>query len=284
VKSSVLLGLGLWVGLSAMGPPLGSQTTGQGVSPDNPTSKQNPPIQQQTVTVNCTSGHDNHEKSAVSPEPRHDYAAWGFWFNLCLTPITLLVAGAAVWQAIAAKLSADAVMRSERAWLLLNGEDIGKPVLIPYDSLDNPPRLPAYCMVSLRNCGKTPAFAIDWEFELLIGPSQEAPPSLEIYEKEPPAERPMPFPVGPGWPGHAEARLKPGWFISSAELNEIKTGGKFLWLCGVARYEDVFKRARILKRKAERHETLVCLRYETRTNAPDGYWVLGGPRKYNNAT
>jgi hypothetical protein len=175
-------------------------------------------------------------------------------------------------------------MRSERAWLLLNGEDIGKPVLIPYDSLENPRKIYAYCPVALKNCGNTPGFAIDWDFELRIGESQDAPPSLEVYEKKSPTESPMPFPIGPGWPGNAEARLKPRGFISTAEKAEIDSGAQFLWLCGVARYEDVFGYRRFFRRKSERHETRVCLRYEIRTNAPDGYWVLGGPREYNRAT
>jgi hypothetical protein len=241
-----------------------------------------------TVIINNEDNHQScekcNEKDNIAPKDTDDLARKEFIVNKVLVGITILIAIAALIQAIAARLSAEAVMWSERAWLLLEGKDIGDPVLITDDSPDNQRKMPSYCRVALKNCGKTPGFAIDWEFELRVGSSQEFPPSFEIYEKEPRAESPMPFPIGPGWPGQAEARLRPSDFISSTELKDMKEGTKFLWLCGIARYGDVFKYKGFFHRKAARHETRICLRYEFRTNTIGGYWVLGGPIKYNQAT
>lgn len=85
------------------------------------------------------------------------------------------------------------------------------------------------------------------------------------------------------WPGHAHAVLRPHEYISTAEKAEIDAGTKHIWLCGIARYRDVFERRNSLRKRANLHETKVCLRYMARSDGSTGMWVLGGPSGYNEA-
>lgn len=266
--------------------PLLAQEKNDGSKHPN-NANQNNPITQQSIVHQQDSGKTNEKgqkKDPPSAKDSFDYAKGGFLVSLWLTAITFLIAVASVIQASAARISVKAVMLSERAWMLPDGEKIGLPTLIPSDSPTNPRKFPVTCSIALRNCGNTPATAIDWEFELRIGPSQETPPSLEIYEKKSPEDRKTPFPIGPGWPGHAQAVLKPQEYISTAEKAEIDAGTKHVWLCGIARYRDVFERRKFLQNSGNLHETKVCLRYMARSDGSSGRWILGGPSGYNKAT
>jgi hypothetical protein len=211
----------------------------------------------------------------------HWYTNPEWWLCILGFP-TLVIIG---WQARAAKVAADAIMRSERAWLLLDGEKIGMPIFMPH-SIDSTIST-ASCNIPFENCGKTPAEAILWVVELTIGDSPIEPPSLEIYTTKvtDKVSGQTPFPIGPG-------RL--GWVVATgsiapAEWDAYIADKKFMWLCGVARYGDVFKRkTHFLGRQLEEHETRICLVYQKFTRAPGappgGRWALGGPEGYNQAT
>jgi hypothetical protein len=236
---------------------------------------------------------DNHvgcgecsKKKTVPPQDPDKWVRRGFWINFGLVIITLVIAGTSFFQASAAKLSAKAVMLSERAWLLPDGEKIGMLTLIPSDSQTNPRKFPVACSIVLKNCGNTPAFAIKWEFELRMGESKEIPPSFDIYKDKSTLsmEGQTPFPIGPGWPGYAQAALSPQEYISTAEKAEIDAGTKHVWLCGIVQYRDVFEHRRFLRTRGNLHETKVCLRYMARSDGSAGMWVLGGPSGYNQAT
>jgi hypothetical protein len=210
-------------------------------------------------------------------QPPHWYTSPEWWLFILGVP-SLVIIG---WQARAAKVAADAIMRSERAWLLLHGEKIGMPIFMA-DSTDST-TITASCGIAFENCGKTPAEAILWVVELTIGDSHIEPPSLEIYTTKVTDKRygQTPFPIGPGRLGWAVAT----GFISPADKDAYLAGKKFVWLCGVARYCDVFKRKNhFLGRRLEEHETLICLVYDKFTKAPGGSWALGGPEGYNRAT
>jgi hypothetical protein len=271
--------------------PLNPKGESQSTHHEKDANKQNT-VPQQTVTVNCPNGYESQEKGqekdTIAAKGQYDYSALGFRVNLFLVIITLVIAAASLIQAFAAKRSAEAVMRSERAWILPDGDKIGLPTLVPVppDLPENARKTPVYCPIGLRNCGNTPASAIKWEFELRIGESKETPPSFEIYERKPTPsmEGQTPFPIGQDRLGHAVAVLKPYQYISVAEKLEIDAGNKIIWLCGVARYYDVFRRRKFLERKPEEHETLICLRYEARIDGSSGAWILGGPSGYNRAT
>jgi hypothetical protein len=282
----------LFIGSNALiAIPLNPQGESHTTHHKDDTSKQNP-ITQQTVTVNCPNGNEGNEisqlKDAIPAKGQYDYSALGFRVNLLLMIITLVIAAASLIQAFAAKRSAEAVMRSERAWILPDGDKIGLLTLVPVppDLPENARKTAVYCPIGLRNCGNTPASAIKWEFELRIGESKETPPSFEIYESKPTPsmDGQTPFPIGQDRLAHAEAFLKPYPYISAAEKLEIDAGNKIIWLCGIARYYDVFRHRKFLERKPEEHKTLICLRYEARIDGSSGAWFLGGPSGYNRAT
>ena len=161
------------------------------------------------------------------------------------------------------------------------------PFLIPVESQASPQKRRTHCELTLRNCGNTPASAIEWQFEMQIGDSAETPVSFEIYKSKSLKESLTPFPIGHDQPGYAVAVLTPEEYLSVSQRDAINAGTKTLWLCGAVRYHDVFeqqKRYGWLKRSAETHQTLVCLRYITFPGNNYGRWVLGGPSGYNRAT
>jgi hypothetical protein len=250
-------------------------------------ANQHNPVPQGTGVVNQVDGSESATKGQQKDPPATqgtpDYVAWGFWVNFGLTAITLLIAIAAVIQASAAKLGAKAMLRSERAWLLLDGEKIGMPFLHSVEQ-QGPQKTPVHCRIALKNCGNTPATAIDWQFELQLGDSAKTPPCFDIYKREPPKDRLTPFPIGQDSHGHASAVLTPQENVSNSQMTDIWDGKKVLWLCGKARYYDVFAQKRWLKRRPEEHYTFVCLRYICAPNGANGQWVLGGPSGYNKAT
>lgn len=239
---------------------------------------QNPVSPQAIVQqINSPQGQQKErQQGSVSSHAPLDYVAWGFWVNLTLTAITFLIALASLIQARAAKLGATAVLRSERAWLLLDGDKVGMPYL---SSKTRP-----YCSLALRNCGNTPAQAIDFQFELQMGDSAEVPPSFEIYSRGVPKDSLTPFPIGQDRLGQATAGLMPEEPLTESVRTEIREGKKIIWLCGVARYHDVFEQKQRFKRRKEEHHTFVCLRYRAMADGSSGDWVLGGPPGYNKAT
>ena len=213
----------------------------------------------------------------------HDIIAWVADLALALFGLIGILIGLGslyvIWE------QGSHIIKSERAWLLPDGEKIGMPVLVPVPA-EGIRKIPVNCSIGLTNCGNTPAFAVKWEFELRIGESKENPPSFDIYKNKstPSMEGQTPFPIGQGRHGHAIAVLKPHSYISLEERLEINDGRKIIWLCGVARYRDVFKHRKFLDRNPEEHETLICLRYEARSDGSSGAWMLGGPSGYNRAT
>jgi len=251
-----------------------SGQTQKGAQPNkqSPYSEAQKPV---TVTFVNNPTSDNHAQGAQKNSP--DWYTSPEWW-LCILGIpTLIFLG---WQARAAKLGAEAIMLSERAWLLLHGEKIGMPMFIA-DSTDSTIST-ASCDIAFENCGKTPAEAILWVVELTISDSHIEPPSLEIYTTKVTDKRygQTPFPIGPGRLGWARAT----GFISPADRDAYFAGKKFLWLCGVARYCDVFKRkTHFLGNRLEEHETRICLVYHKFTKAPGGSWALGGPEGCNRA-
>ena len=264
-----------------------AQNKNGGANYDNAANEQNP-IPERSVTVNCGDYNEKAKKGKQEDSPatsyKRDYSAWGFWFNVILTPITLLVAGAAVWQAIAANSSAQAIIRSERAWLLPDGEKIGMPILRPIEQQPQPQKTPAQCKIALKNSGNTPASAIDLQFELQLGDSTKEPPSFDIYTRKAAKDPLTPFPIGQDDHGYTVAFLTTQEYISDADQEDIWNGKRILWLCGIARYHDVFRQKRLFRRKPEEHLTFICLRYISASDGTNGQWFLGGPSGYNRAT
>jgi hypothetical protein len=80
----------------------------------------------------------------------------------------------------AAYLNAQAVINSERPWLLIQREEhkdsITKPNFFPLERTMSGQQRATYCHVSIRNYGKTPAKVIAEVLELQIGESRSGPP------------------------------------------------------------------------------------------------------------
>ena len=172
-----------------------------------------------------------------------------------------------------AKQHADAVMQSERAWLLIREDKIQEPYLVP--PVGARAELFSHCIFFLRNSGKTPALVVAERYEMQISNDWAAPPQPErIYGLViDPTRSPYIIPQDESTP--REANLVSG-FITEPELERVNKRENLLWLCGFIRYRDVFERD-----NADLHETRFCYVWETRTNAPKPYWHPAGPDEYN---
>jgi hypothetical protein len=187
-----------------------------------------------------------------------------------------------IWQtkltgisANAAKTSADALIRGQRAWLLI--DNVEQPVLVPAPAPGDlqQPKLLCSCF-SFKNMGKTPARLVAWKSELQIGGSSDKPDTETGFDIGSQVFCSSMIPQGEVMPEPEEARLSSP--ITALELKDIivqKT--RFLWLCGVLKYEDVFRRGVV-------HETRFCYLYETRLNTNIPLWRIAGPKEYNEAT
>jgi hypothetical protein len=174
-----------------------------------------------------------------------------------------------------AKEHADAVTRSERAWLLIREDKIRDPHLA---TPEVSAKQFAHCIFALKNSGKTPALVVSEKYEMQVSNNWDPPPQPErIYGLAiDPARSPYVIPqdetVG------RQAPLISG-FITQDQLALINEKKNLLWLCGFIRYRDVFDSG-----KAELHETRFCYVWETRTTAPVPYWHAAGPDEYNTQT
>lgn len=217
--------------------------------------------------------------TAQSSSQDDAWTRWGVIINAVLVAVTGIIAITGYVQARAAKLAAEAVMRSERAYLLPHGEKLGPPYLMAIEEQRTPEKHPAYCDIALKNYGNTPASAVHWDFELQVGNSTESPPSSEIYTRPASEDQRAPFPIGQGSFQFSKAILTPEKYLQASEKAEIVAGRKTIWLCGISIYTDVFERRRLFRRSPIEHRTLVCLRYIYSRQE----WVLGGPSGYNKA-
>ena len=171
----------------------------------------------------------------------------------------------------AAKASADAVIHSERAWILM--ERMEREYLIPIER-QTTRKATAYPV--LKNFGKTIARMTAWKIELQMSDSWERPDG-RAYDLTGLQFAPSIIPPGADIPQLAVLNTN-GGFIRERDLREIlELRTRVLWLCGVIRYEDAFKPEPI-------HETRFCYYYETRTEGRDPFFHLGGPPEYNKTT
>ncbi len=183
--------------------------------------------------------------------------------------VSEIAANAATKAAEAALLNAHAVMTAERAWILLR-EIVGTSVL---------PGKKAWCVIHFRNYGKTPGRILSRAIELQIGDNDTAPPNAEAVFKSatepffsqrltPEADDPIMVNIVPNP-------------LLTAELHDelLLQKTKFLWLCGIVKYRDVFENV-----SEEPHETRFCFVYRTLEGSDKFFWLPSGPREYNQAT
>jgi len=190
--------------------------------------------------------------------------------------------GLIVWQTIlvrrsanAARLNAEAVINSERAWLLI--EEIRLSDL-PADTAALIPQPVSYA-VRVRNYGGSPAFVTEAQCKLesrALRDASDKPLDERIYEVEEKRQQRIVPPGEDFW-------LKP-WdtkFLSPAEIDAINCIGQeraFFFAHGIIKYVDAFNRT---------HHTRFNYRYDIKyfsQPAPAGFYLSESPRGSNDWT
>jgi hypothetical protein len=208
----------------------------------------------------------------------HWYTSPEWWLCILAVPSLFLLWGqtyaneqaakAAKASADAALLNAQAVIKSERPWMLFT--EIAGMNLEPIEAQQNRPTMVG---LNFRNSGKTVARITAWKFGLFItGVDAVPPPSVFDTSGIPfkptviPMEVPLPY----------LAQLEGGRIIKQEELRDIaERRTRDLWLCGIVRYQDVFD-------PQNEHVTKICRRYYAWDDQP--IFVLDGPAPYNDET
>ena len=299
-----LLILGFFLAVSQTAPPVSPQAADSSASTahkgkQNSTKNKNQSIQPQTpgkpITSNAqenpTNGQqikDPYTYVKVRELPpvsvAKDWADWGIWaFSGLLVVVGILqwyvirtqanlmrkhaehlknLANAANTNALAAKnsaeaakVTADAFITESRPWLLLHKNM----------SPDNPHTRWEF-EFRIQNFGKTPAKVVACQLELQVG-DKDGPPSPGFFE----SERPFPSMILP----QGEFLHRP-FSATATRFSKAHTGEKYVWFCGLVRYQDVFESATPIS-----HETFLCFRCEPSGTKP--MWARG-PDEYNRAT
>ncbi len=159
-----------------------------------------------------------------------DWSDRAYWvFSLLL----VVVGGLQVWllhgtlkataaSAAAAKANAEAVVNSERAWLL------------PNEFLDDL-TLPAArdLAVKIRNFGRTPAFVTEWVCGALISETEDVLARLNFSS---PNLSSSGIPFTPGRQENFWVNWEPG---DLEQVGEVLASRKHLYIYGVVRYRDI---------------------------------------------
>ncbi|HXN26070.1 MAG TPA: hypothetical protein VN902_03050 [Candidatus Acidoferrales bacterium] len=189
--------------------------------------------------------------------------------------------------AVAALLNAQAVLNSERPWILI-------PTKSEFSEIEQPmlfARLPgefriSYCNVWIKNCGRTPARIIEQKIRLVVGRELQAIPDPAIYY-EPDAATPENYMFPPDDKIVVQAAFPDG-FISAEDLTQVTSKEKktrYIWLCGYFKYVDAFGRI-----ESPIYETRICYRWvydaqsQIDSDIHKNFWIMAGPREYNRAT
>ena len=179
-------------------------------------------------------------------------------------------------SADAAKKSADALMLGDRAWVLVDRDDTKEKLQAPYLPTDEQlmveKRWP-HCVFFLKNFGKTPAKITALRFELEVSDNPNVPPDSPAYDNP---ESFNPYILPPDGSTPFEARMNSVERMEQ-ECASVKEGVRYLWLCGIIKYVDVFERG-----PDSAHETRFCYVWEKRLGTP--FWSMRGDADYNRFT
>jgi len=196
----------------------------------------------------------------------------GFWG----IKIAIRTVKAADKAAQAALLNAQAVIYTERPWLIV--EDLGgnprifKPNFVTNDL---PPTIiddHADCAFYVKNYGRTPAVVVAQKSELQISYSRKTPLKSTFFENIEPID-PYVFPQDTA--RMELARLASN--LTSTIKVQMDNDVTFLWLCGYIRYRDSVPQAKVVE-----YETRFCYVYhEGKGGNP--VWITG-PAQYNSAS
>lgn len=181
-------------------------------------------------------------------------------------------ANAAKESAIAAKLGADAVVKSERAWIFPIAEDPKDPPAPLNDNVPHPMQI-YRVIISIANFGKTPATITTMKAGHRVLAKGESLPPIPDYETIG-ALIESPIMVPPNQPRPLQAWLD----INPYDLKGVLIQDSFFWVYGRIEYRDVF---------GSQRETRFCYIYYS----PVGFIAPGisgfrmaGPPEYNKVT
>jgi hypothetical protein len=233
-----------------------------------------PKTQQETAN----DAQENKNKSANEAE-LVKFTGHLFWATVALALIGIFQLIAFGLQARrlrqtveAAKESSEAYVRGERALILYVKTD--GYVLSPAE--EGKQGQASCCCFSLLNYGKTPAKMTAIQAELQIGSTKDGPDDTSVFDDTGADIVPSIIPQGGDIPQVAYFRDK-SHVITADELRDIQeTKSRFLWLCILVRYEDIFRSNPV-------HKTTLCCIFD-----PDALskpiFRLAGPAKYHTAT
>ena len=219
-----------------------------------------------------------------------DYTFWAIVVNGVLTLITLAIAIAAVFQAVAAKDSAEIAMNAQRSWVMSIGVDS--------PDFTNPwiQQIPCHFKV----IGSSPVRVMEANFRVRLVKSRFRDEDKDIREPDlpdtpdysdpqtldnqpemgrirAPEEK---FDVLPMLESMFLLEGGEGEHSGAKDVKAIKAREAFLCAYGFIRYRDAFSRSKI-------RETRFCYVYHVRRGIePKGYegFNVGGPPAYNEAT
>jgi hypothetical protein len=192
--------------------------------------------------------------------------------SLLLTLITLGIAGIAWKQANAARLNADAIINSERAWILLESikpENFTSDIRITTRSMTIP------LSVHFKNYGKTPAWVVESGCKFVRTNTDDFQGPLDYGNPQPGgdyaiAPNDKPFPMFPA--GDSPT-------VTLSDVIHVQNGKLSLVLYGVIRYKDSF-----VKKNQPIRETYFCVHLLIAATGMADRWQLAGPEGANRCT
>jgi hypothetical protein len=231
----------------------------------------------------------SEQKPAKPSGDDPDYTLWALIINGVLTLITLGIAVAAVFQAIAAKDSAEIAMNARRSWIVSTSVD--------NPDFTNPWIQHMACHFNI--IGSSPVRVIEANIRIRVVtakvvdersdtrepdlPSQPDYKDPNTLENSPAMGRIRP----PGEPFNVVPMLESLFLMEGGDqcsggedVKAIRSRDKFLCAYGFVRYRDAFYRSKM-------RETRFCYVYHVRhgieRKGTEG-WNIGGPPAYNEAT
>jgi hypothetical protein len=152
-------------------------------------------------------------------------------------------------SADAALLNAQAIINSERAWFLF--EDMA-PIEMRYAPSEIPQKTKVLAFVPFKNFGRTVGKLTAYQFGLYIISPNIVPDSSVFNISE--TCTPIIIPQGDPLPQVAELKNNGGVMGQDDWDAVLRDKTKSLWLCGILKYEDIFK-------PGVEHETKICRQY-----------------------
>ena len=228
---------------------------------------------------------DNAQKTVVIPEeaavPKGSIDRWRH-LDTIFTGLLVLIGAIGIYWAIktvkatevaarAALLNAQAVIYTERPWLLIEQKEIKPRIELEFVITDLPPTdrdKHTTCVFWIKNYGRTPAIVVAQKAELQIGTHGLKLPAPAFFDSSDPII-PYIFPQDITNPQFATLAAT----LTTADKVLIKTQTKFVWLCGYIRYKDAVPRTDTIT-----YETRFC--YVWWENDAASGWMIG-PELYN---